>query len=787
MRKLDRKLIRDLGQMKGQALAIISVIAAGVATYVMSMCSYASLEWSKDYFYREFRFADIFTSARRAPDSLIPRIERISGVATVESRLVYDVLLDIPNMEEPATARLISVPEDGHNRLNKLYISRGRMLEPLRTGEVVISEVFAEAHGFVPGDTLRAIINGKSQQLSIVGIALSPEYVIQVQPGSIVPDEKRFGVFWMNEVDLEAALDMTGAFNSLSLKFAYDKNPDEIIEQLDALLKPFGSVGAYDRTQQLSHQYLSDELKQLRGMAVMAPAIFLSVAAFLLNMVVSRIISQQREQIAALKAFGYTNYEVGLHYLNMVLVISLTGTLLGTLLGFWMAANITELYQKFYRFPMLEFRIDRLAIVSVFLITTTAAILGTWFAVRRAIHLPPAEAMRPEPPPSFRPTLLERLLPANSLSPELRMVIRNISRRPIKSSLSVLGLAMAVSVMILGSFTLDAVNYMMDFQFRKAQRQDLTVTFFEPATAAVIYELSRLPGVLESETMRSVATRMHFQNRSRRVGIVGLEPAPQLFRLLDRQEQAVSVPEFGIMLNSKLAELLAAQPGDLLTVEVLEAKRPTLTIEVTAIVEEYTGVNAYMDKRRLHELLKESQVASGAFLKVDANQLQTVFKELESRPGVGSVAIKDAVIQSFEATVAENILVMRTFIVMFAAVIAIGVVYNGARISLSERSRDLATMRVIGFSRSEVSTVLLGEIAIFTLLAIPLGWGIGYALSAYMVSGLETENYRIPLVISRNTLGMAALVVMIATFFSGFIVQRRISHLDLIGVLKTRD
>lgn len=413
-----------------------------------------------------------------------------------------------------------------------------------------------------------------------------------------------------------------------------------------------------------------------------------------------------------------------MHYLNLLLVISLVGTVAGTVLGFWMAANITELYQQFYKFPVLEFRIDRLAIISVFLLTTLAALLGTWVAVRRAIQLPLAEAMRPEPPASYRPTLLERWLPAKAWTPELRMVVRGISRRPLKSSFSVLGLAMAVSVMILGSFTLDAVNYMMDFQFRQAQRQDLMVTFIEPATAAVMYELTSLPGVLDSEMMRSVATRIQFQHRERRVGLMGLEPEPQLYRLLDRREQVVQVPEFGLMLNSMLAELLGVQLGDELTVEVLEGKRPTVVFEVTAIVEEYAGVNAYIHKARLHELLKESQVASGAFLKVDANRMQQVFQELESRPGIASVAIKDAVIDSFQATVAENILVMRTFIVVFAAV---------------------------------------------------------------MVSGLETDNYRIPLVISRSTLGMAALVVIIATIVSGLIVQRRINQLDLVAVLKTRE
>ncbi len=773
--------------MKGQVLAILLVVAAGVATFVMSMCAYESLRWSKEYFYREFRFADLFAETRRAPNPIIPRIRKISGVAAVETRLVYDVLLDVPEMNEPATARLISVPESSEPALNKVYVSRGRMLEPQRSGEVLVSEVFADAHGFVAGDQVTAIINGKSQTLKIVGVALSPEYVMQVQPGSIMPDNKRFGIFWINASDLEAAFDMTGAFNSISLKLAYDNNSDEVISQLDRLLKPYGSVGAYDRSQQLSHQYLSDELRQLRSMAVMSPAIFLSVAAFLLNIVVSRIISQQREQIAALKAFGYTNLEVGFHYLNMVLVVSFAGTIIGTLFGFWMASGMTKMYGDFYKFPVLQFRIDELSVVLAVVLTTVVGIAGTFFSVRDAIRLPPAEAMRPEPPPSYQPTLLERVCPRRMMPPELRMIVRNIARKPLKASLSILGIAMAVSVMVLGNFSLDAMNYMMEFQFRKAQRQDLTVTFVEPATASVLYEMSHLDGVLDSETTRSVATRISFQNRSRRIGIIGLEPNPQLYRLLNKQERVVRVPEHGLMLNTKLAELLSASQGDLVTIEVLEDKRPTVTMEVTALVEEYAGLNAYMNKSQLHKVLKESSVASGAFLRVDANRIDEVFHELEVRPGVAGVTIKDAVLQSFRETVAENILVMRSFFVFFAAVIAIGVVYNTARISLSERSRDLATMRVVGFTRQEVSLVLLGEISLLTLAALPVGCLLGFGLAAALTSGLDTDNYRIPLVVHRNTYVLASGVVIVATVLSALVVQRRINELDLVAVLKTRE
>ncbi len=787
MRSLDRKLIRDLSKMKGQAIAIILVIASGVATFVMSLCAYESLAEGQRTFYRDFRFGDVFASTRRAPHALLSRLEQIPGVAMAETRLVYEVLLSVPEMVEPATARLISIPESGQQKLNNVYIARGRMLEPDRAGEVVVSEMFALAHGFNPGDQVQAILNGKVQQLKIVGIALSPEYVMQIQGGSMLPDKKRFGIFWMNQRELEAAFDMEGAFNSVTLKLAHDASSREVMDRLDHLLDPYGSIGSFDRSQQLSHQYVTDELSQLRTMAILAPTIFLSVAAFLLNNVISRIIAQQREQIAALKAFGYTNYEVGWHYLNLVLVISIAGSIAGILFGFWMAFKLTDMYQEFYKFPALTTQFSLTAVLWAVLLTSGAAVLGTWLAIRKSIQLPPAEAMRPEPPANFQLTFIEKILPSRWLPQSFRMTMRNIQRKPLKAASSILGIAMAVAVLILGSFSLDALNYLIDFQYRQAQRQDLTVGFFEPATGSVVHELSNLEGVLASETIRGVATRIYFQQRSRRVAILGLESNPQLFRLLNDNGKSVAVPAHGIMLNSKLAEILGAQLGDLLSVKILEHTQPTVLIEVTAIVTEFGGTNAYMDKQQLHKLLNESAVATGAFLKVDSNFVNAVYYELTRRPGVSSVLIKNATIKSFRETIAQNMLTMRSFNILFAVVIAVGVVYNSARISLSEQSRDLATMRVIGFTHREVSSVLLGEIAVFTCVAIPLGCLLGYAMAAALIFGLDTENYRIPLVINRSTFASAGLVVLIATFFSGFIVQRRISQLDLVAVLKTRE
>lgn len=787
IRALDRKMLRDLWQMKGQAVAITAVIGCGVAMFVMALSTLNSLENTRSTYYDRYRFAHVFTHLKRAPESLAARIAEIPGVAHVQARIVHDVTLDVENMPEPAVGRLISIPDRPSMDLNDVYLRRGRYIDPERSGEVIVGELFALAHNLELGEQMTAVINGRKQRLTVVGVGLSPEYVLQIKPGDLLPDEKRFGILWMSHTQLAAAFDMDGAFNDVTLAVMRGAIVDEVIRQLDQLTEPFGGTGSYDREQQNSHRYLSDEIRQLQGMARVAPVIFLSVAAFLLNVVLSRMVKTQREQIAALKAFGYSKWEVGLHYLKLILVVTAVGTIGGTLAGAWLGQNLTLMYTRFYKFPIFQYELNSAIAVGAGLISVMAAVVGVQAAVRAAIALPPAEAMRPEPPASYRPTLMERTGLGVLLSPAGRMIMRNLERRPVKAFLSVVGIAMAVAVLILGSFSEDAIGYLIDFQFRLTQRQDVMLAFSEPVTGGVRREIEKLPGVLQADYFRSVPTRMRARHHHRRVGLMGLEGTSELFRLMDENEQQVTVPAEGLMLSSKLAELLEAKPGDEILVEVLEGQRGHYTVPVAALIKELGGLNAYMHSDALHRLLREGRHVSGAFLKVDGTKTNALYQQLKETPRVASVGVKTAALESFENTIAENLGNLRTFNIIFASIIAVGVVYNSARISLAERSRELATLRVIGFSRAEVTTILLGELAILTLLAIPLGMLIGYGLAYVTALGLDTEVYRIPLVVNPSTYAMAAIVVLLASIGSGWSVWRGIGKLDLVAVLKTRE
>jgi putative ABC transport system permease protein len=784
---LNRKLLREVWSMRGQALAIAVVIAGGIATLIMSLSSLDSLVLTRDAFYRDFRFAEVFASAKRAPETLLESIAALPGVQQVETRVVGAANLDIPDFTDPATGVLISLPDGRNAELNRLFLREGRLPLPAREGEVVVSEGFAEAHGFRPGASLSAVINGRYQRLTIVGIGLSPEYIYQIKPGDLFPDFARYGVLWMNRTQLANAFDMDGAFNDVVLTLTHDARVLDVIDRLDTLLAPYGGLGAISREDQLSHRYLRSELDQLETMATVFPVIFLGVAAFLLNVVLNRLIGAQRDQIAILKAFGYSNLQVGVHYAQMVLLIIAVGLAIGIVLGIVLGGLMSDVYRTFFRFPFMEYQLRAQTLALGALIAVAAGLAGTLTAVRRAVRLPPAEAMRPEPPPIFRATLVERLGFQRFFTQPTRMILRNIERRPLKAMLTVVGIAMAGGILMVGRFQEGAIDYLIKVQFGLVQRDDLTITFVEPTSRRALHELAALPGVDHAEPFRAAAVVLRSGTASYRTAIQGFDPGSQLRRVMDDDLGLVALPPEGLLLNDFLAEHLRARRGDRITVEFLEGRRETREVMVAGVVREFTGVAAYMDIDALNRLLREGDAISGAWLTVQPGYRESVIAWFNDVPRVAGVTDRLTAIQSFYESMADIVLIFAFISTLLASSIAFGVVYNSVRIALTERSRELASLRVLGFTRGEIAYILLGELALLTAAAIPVGFLVGIALTYYLVQAVEQDLYRIPLVLEPNVFAFAAMVVVISALLSGLIVARRLYHLDLVAVLKTRE
>lgn len=783
---IDIKLLRDLWRMRGQALAIAMVAMCGIATLVTMRGGYEALLSAQAAYYEKYRFADVFAHVKNAPLTLLDRVREIPGVNEVHGRVVFDASLDVPGLDEPASGRLVSLPEQPGTGLNRVHLRSGRLPEEGNQLEVLISEAFSGANKLQPGDTLSAIINGRKERLHIVGIAISPEYVNEIK-GNSFPDNRRFGVLWMPQEALAAALNMRDSFNDVAIVLAPQASERGVIERLDILLAPYGSLGAYGRDEQVSHSFLDNELDSNRVSGAIIPAIFLGVAAFLIHNVLLRITALQRAQIALLKSFGYSSFSVGVHYLKFAMLTVMIGGLFGIVLGSWLGNGLAGLYAEFYHFPSMTFTLSPFAISVSLTVAALSALIGAVFAVARVLRLAPAEAMRPESPARFKPGPLERLGMQRYMPLSLRMIMRNLERNPAKALLSILGLALAVSLMITGQYTFDALNEIIRIQFRTAQRDDVTVGFNEARDLSVVHNLSALPGVLRVEPYNSAPVRMRFRHHAKKTVIIGLPPARELRAVLDENEHRVELPNDGILITKKLAEILGVSAGDTLTVELLQGKRQTVSIPVTAIVDEPIGTFSYMSNAALARALSEPPTATGAFLAVDPKHQAELFRTLKTVPAIRSVNLREATLQSFLSTVAENMKINTTVLVVFACVIAAGVVYNSARIALSEHALELASLRILGFTRAEVGRMLLGEQSILTLAALPLGCLLGYGLSALISDLLSQELFRIPLVISTRTFLMSIGVVLLSAAVSGYLVWRKVRRLDLIEVLKTRE
>ncbi len=787
MRALDKKLIRDLGRLWAQSLAIALVLACGVATLVLSVGSYRSLDETRAAYYERYRFSHLFANASRAPLRLEREVESLPGVAAAEARVLQPMILDVPGMVEPASGLAISLPDRGMPKLNRLYVRTGRLPDNTRTGEIAITFGFAKEHDLKPGAKLNAIIDGKRRALKIVGVVHSPEFVYALGPGDLVPDDRRFAVAWMPRRELEAITDRKGAFNNLAVLLLRNAEAREVMTRIDALLRPFGGTGAYARRDQISHAFLDGELDQLAAMARVIPPVFLFVSAFLINMILSRLIALEREQIGLLKALGYGNWTIAGHYIKLVLLIAVIGILIGFAAGTWLGQGLTRLYGTFFSFPFLIFTrsLDVYALAAF--VSAAAAVAGGMKAVLGAVTLPPAVAMRPPAPTSYTRSLAARLGLTRLFSQLTVMALRHLSRWPIRAGLTAFGTSLAVALLIVAMFARPSIDFMIDTIFFQAERQDATITFSQAEGPDALLAVAQMPGILQSEGFRSLAVRITHGSRSRRLGIIGKSAGASLSRVLDLDLKPVRVPNHGLAVSERVANILKLRRGDRVQVELLEEGGRTVEVQVSQTIQSYLGLAVFMDMDALNRLVGIGHRVSGAHVSVDKRSLPQLYDTVKSTPALSSIALLTQSREKFRETVEQNIMISTTVYIVLAVIISFGVVYNSARIQFSERARELASLRVLGFTQAEVSKVLLIELLIIVAIAQPLGWIGGYGLTWAVIQGFANDQFRVPLIVTSNTFATASLIVCATALVSAFIVHRRVMRLDLIRVLKTRD
>jgi putative ABC transport system permease protein len=789
VKALDRKLLRDLRLMWSQVLTIALVVASGVGGFITTMSAVDSLALARDRFYASGHFADVFASVKRAPNALLQTLLDLPGVADVQTTVEQIVRIELPGVVDPVIGQLIGVDPQVPMRMNRVTVRNGGALDASTLADqaipALVSAAFADARGIVPGARISALINGKRRTLEIVGIALSPEFIFAGLQG--VPDLRGFGVFWVPRDALAAAYDMDGAFNRVAIKLAPGASEHAVIDALSMQLTRYGGREAHGRKDQASHAILDSEIKQQRVLGTLLPSIFLGVAAFLLNVVVSRLVATQREQIAALKALGYPNLAIGAHYLKLVLVIVVLGLMLGVVLGDVLGEQFLRLYAQSFRFPSFEHHIAPWLLVVGISITLSTAVLGTLNALLATVRLAPAEAMRPQSPGHYRHTLIERL-GITRISPALRMILRNMERRPLRTLLATGGVAVSVAIVVMGNFFSDAIDYVVDAQFNVALRSDVVVWMPEAADDSARHELARLPGVTAVESGRDVAVRFVNGHLSQRGAIQGMAQHAELRRIVDMDKRVASqLDGDGLVMTDRLAEKLRLRVGQTVRVEVLEGQQRTVSVPLTATVREMMGLNAYMERRALNKLLQEGDLSTQFALAIERGGEPELLQATKQMPRVIGAFSKATVLRNMQEVSARNIRIMSTVLTVFATVIAVGVVYNNARIALAERTWELASLRVLGFTRAEVSGLLLGEMAISIAVALPLGMLMGYGVVQLVSRLVASDQFLFPVQIQSSTYAWSVMVVLAAAAASALVVRRRIDKLDMVAALKTRE
>jgi putative ABC transport system permease protein len=782
VKALDKKLLRDALRARGQIVTTAMVVAGAVAAFLALRGTYRSLESSRDAYYERQGFSHVWVRLRRAPSTAAQGLRDLPGVMNVETRVAAAGKIFVPDGLESASGQFLSLPPSGD--LHGLHLVTGR--PPERGDEVLVLDAFARAHALAPGDRLSVVVEGRRLELQIAGLAMSPEFIFAVNAAGVY-EAKRVGVLWLPLETLAAASGMRGAWNEAALRLAPGASEGDVIDAVDRLTAPFGGAGAFGRKQQLSHLFVDNELRQLAGMALWIPAVFLGVGGFLLYMVLGRLLRVQREQIAALKALGYTRGRIALHYLELTGLVLVLGDLFGVLLGVWGGRWFTGIYVAFFHFPVLAFSLDATLVGQSLFITGLCGIAATLTVVWGAVRVPPAEAMRPPTPTTYRIGLLSRLRVTRLVDHLGRMIIRELERRPFRALLSTVGISLGVAILVVGRFQNDVTAFIIRVQLQQAAREDVAVSFIRPTGIEAVRRLATFPGVLHAEPLRVVPVRVVFGARHRDVVVTAMLREGTLRAAVDKEGERLPLPASGLLLSRRLAEVLGARIGDRVTLRLREGDHSSREAPITALADDVQGLQIYAGTDVLERLLGAQPTASGATLTVDRSRRDEIAASLDALGTVAGTSWHQDLVDAFTSTTAEWARIMTLIITIFGIVLAVGVVYNNARVAVSERGRDLASLRVLGFTRAEISFLLLGEVGVHLALAIPVGLLIGRLFVAGVMSTMDPDLYRVPLVISSQTYGFALIVVLGAAALSAFLVRRRLDRLDLVGVLKARD
>ena len=787
MKLLNRKVFRELKILQAQTISISILIIAGVTLLVSSWSVYRSLNRCKDDYYQKNRFADLFGSFKSAPIELVNRLSQVHGIKAIEGRLVLDGLLSVPDVDEPAVGTFVSIPSGVQPVLNRLHIRKGRLPVEASEVEVVVHEAFAIAHHLGPGDELTVTIQGQMETLRIVGVAISPEYVYALSAQAPLPDDLHYGVFWIPKKHLERLAKMSEEMNNVVVELDHTVRQEEVMARLNVLLKPYGNREFQDRSRQLSNMFVEDEINEQKTIVILDPMIFITVAAFLIHTILSRLVAIQRPQIATLKSLGYTDLEISGHYLKLVFLIVLGGSVSGVIGGKFLGQALLTTYVSFFHFPSLDFSLNSTSVLLGLAAGIFPGLLGGWLSVRKVYQLSPVEAMRPPTPPSYQEGWIEALGLWRRQSSKQKLFWRNLIMKPMRLFVTIFGISAALAIIITANAWSDMLYYLLDTQFQRIQREDMSVGFLHPLPLSSMRELQKIEGVISVEGYRAIPVRISFKNQKKELQLSGIPPDLQMLQKLDVNLHPIRIPEQGLLLTRYFEKEWGMKAGDHISIQTLEGELRVVDLPVMGFSDDMLGVSAVMNLDYFWKIFHEQPSYNVANLKLDPLRIQQAYIALKNRANVYSVVLKQQMYRGFQRSFVGMMKMFMNVVIVFAFLIAAGVIFNSVRIGFSEHAWEMTSLRVMGFEKNSVIALLLGETLVQMFLAIFPGFALGYGLVHSTAKAVHTETFGFPVVIYPETYLLSATVISLALVASSIWIVRKVSRMVLVEALKFRE
>ncbi|NLI96893.1 MAG: FtsX-like permease family protein [Synergistaceae bacterium] len=789
---LLNKLFRTIGSTRGPFFGVVAVVAVGLSVFVSMAAVSDNLMRSRENFYRQTDFADLFFHVVRAPEGVVEKVSAVNGVSRASGRIQKDVSLFRQDGTR-ATLRLTGFKLPMENELNRILVQQGRLFEKNPEGgalEILLSSQFAKANEFRPGSTVSVAAEGKEKPMEVVGIAASPEFVYAIKnAASVFEDPSGFGAAMISLKQAQQVLDFEGSVNQILVRLVPGSDPDRVRKEIRTILEPYGNLTDYPQRDQVSEAILRGELEQLRVAATFLPAFFLGLAALMQTVFLSRLVKAARTQIGLMKALGYDNGRLMLLYGGYSLASSGMGGVAGILAGYGLARVFTRLYATYFNLPRLDAAFNPRSAGLGLALSLTLGCLAGFAGARSILGVRPAEAMRLPPPRGAVKLFLENWhFLWGRLDLASKMSLRSIFRNRFRSAVTFLGVLVSIGMLVVSLFTRDSVESLFDRHFNRELRYDLLARFPSPVRNAELLNLERLPGVIRVEPLFELPVRLMLRGRREETVVVGIDPGQSLLGMSDEGNRPRGLPVSGLLLDWNSARKLGARPGDFLEVETLLGKGPSRkgTVAVAGLSRKSVGGVSYLDLETLNSILQEKGLVTGAAIKTERGRSQEAERAMAGMINVSSVLSRQKEREYLEKNLAYMNLSI-AILVAFSSLLGLAIIFNASALAFSERRRDLASLRAMGFSSEEVALFLLKE-NLFLLVAGTLaGLPFGKLLSEAYARAVSTDLFSFVAVVFPRTYILSAAGGVAFAALAFFLGIRSLERLDFAETVKARD